>query len=391
LFRYKSKTRSSAQFGFTATSARPSSGRLFYKKSVIRFSLRFAGASRSALSRPKWATYAVAGIVFVAVFAVEVNSHLKTGSSTSVAGATSQQISIDGSLITPPTSLPDAPPILIGEPFGARLTDINIPLNSTELAVINDAPDSYFVTAAQMYLNGSLGNTVGITTHASPPFIVNGKPTVIYLGAISCADCAENRWAMALALSRFGSFQQLFKGYSAIDDGDVPTIYWAPAHYNVTQGVDFGNFYTSKYINFLAIDYDSQVTQGYAMAPLSYFQQQAATLGNTAYAGATSILIGLNDYAGTPDTVWGSYSVPGADAINFGPTTAAPYLTTVLPISSMTHDQILASFANPSTSFAWIDYAAADYYVALVCASGNVSAPVCSLPSISTMVAQVPR
>ena len=67
---------------------------------------------------------------------------------------------------------------------------------------------------------------------------------------------------MALALSRFGSFEQLFKGYSSLEDGDVPTLDWAPAQYNATQGVDFGNFYTSKYVNFLSIDYASPITQG---------------------------------------------------------------------------------------------------------------------------------
>ena len=124
---------------------------------------------------------------------------------------------------------------------------------------------------------------------------------------------------MALALSRFGSFEQLFKGYSSLEDGDVPTLYWAPAQYNATQGVDFGNFYTSKYVNFLSIDYASPITQGYTIPPLTYFQHEAEALRNPIYSDATNILIGLNDYVGTPDTVWGSYSVPGADAMDLGP------------------------------------------------------------------------
>jgi Domain of unknown function (DUF929) len=333
-------------------------------------------------------------MVLVAVLAVEVNTHLKTsGSTTSLATGPNQPVYVTGKLITPPTSLPNAPPILTAEPFGARLTDINVPLNSTELAVINDAPDSYFVTAAEMYLNNTLdaqiGAPIGATTHAAPPFIVNGKPTVTYLGSISCPDCAENGWAIALALSRFGSFQQLFKGYSALRDYDVPTIYWAPAQYNVSQGVDFGNFYTSKYINFLSIEYASPITLGFAMGPLAYFQQEAQALGNPIYSDATSILIGLNDYAGTPDTIWGSYSVPGADAIDLGELTSPAYVPQILPLATLTHDQILSRLAHPSTDFAWTEYAAADYYVALVCASGNVSAPVCGLPSVSTMVSRI--
>ncbi len=330
----------------------------------------------------------VVGMVLVAALAVGVNAYLKT-SSISLSVATNQSISVQGSLITPPASLPGAPPILTAGPIGARLTDINVPLNATELAVINDAPDSYFVTAAQKYLNGTLGMAVGIPIRPAPSFIVNGKPTVIYLGAISCPDCAENRWAMALALSRFGSFNQLFKGYSSLEDGDVPTLYWAPAQYNATQGVDFGNFYTSKYVNFLSIDYASPITQGYTIPPLTYFQHEAEALRNPIYSDATNILIGLNDYVGTPDTVWGSYSVPGADAMDFGAPPPQQYFLAALPMVAFTHDQILAMLASPRTDFAWTEYAAADYYVALVCASGDVPAPVCSLPSVSTMVSEI--
>jgi len=110
-------------------------------------------------------------------------------------------------------------------------------------------------------------------------------------------------------------------------------------------------------------------------------------LGNPVYSNATKILIELNDYSGTPDTIWGKYSVPGADAINFG--TATSTTNTTIPMASLTHEQVLASLAHPSTDFAWTEYAAADWYIALVCASGNVSAPVCSLPSVSTMVSQL--
>ena len=116
-------------------------------------------------------------------------------------------------------------------------------MNSSQLAVINDEPNSYFDTAARMWLNGSLTSLVGQQIAAAPLLTVNGKPAVVYLGAISCVYCGENRWAMALALSRFGIFQNLFFGYSSLGDQDVPTVYWAPAHYNATSAVDFGNFY----------------------------------------------------------------------------------------------------------------------------------------------------
>jgi hypothetical protein len=58
-------------------------------------------------------------------------------------------------------------------------------------------------------------------------------------------------------------------------------------------------------------------------------------------------------------------------------------------MASLTHDQVLSLLAHPSTPFAWNEYAAADFYISLMCASMTMPAPVCSLPSISTMVSQV--
>lgn len=335
----------------------------------------------------------IIAMICVGVLAVELMRATETHSTTTT---TLAPISVTGQLITPPTSLSDAPPILAQQTFGQRLTDINVPFNSSQLAVINDGPDSYFETAAQMYLNGSLTNIVGAQVAQAPLFTVNGKPTVTYLGAISCVYCGENRWAMALALGRFGSFGNLFMGYSALGDSDVPTIYWAPAHYNSTSGVDWGNFYNGTYVNFLSIDYASEITAGFQMQSLSYFQQQAKLINNTVYETATNLFVSQNNYVGTPYTIWGTYNPLSADASDFGDTTTATSsgaATTAVPMASLTHEQILESFADPTTQFAWTEYAAADYYIAFVCATlggtSSMSPAICSSPGIVTMTQQV--
>jgi hypothetical protein len=330
-------------------------------------------------------------MLFVAVLAVQLNTYYRQSSQGTILTASTSitsyaPISISGNLITPLSSYPDAPPITAQQPFGSRLTNINVPLNSSELAIINNASQAFFVTAAQMYENHSLSIPIGAVVSAAPLLLVNGKPSVTYLGAISCVYCGENRWAMALALSRFGDFQQLVKGYRALNDGDVPTIYWAPGHYNATQAVEYGNFYSSSRINFISIEYSSPITQGFNMQTLNYFQQEAVAVANPVYGNATKIIINLNNYVGTPYTIWGKFSVPGADASNFGD--AASNKTTALPMASLTHEQILSRLAHPSSPFAWNEYAAADFYSSLICASMSSPAPVCSLPSISTMVLQ---
>jgi hypothetical protein len=335
--------------------------------------------------------------VIIAGLAIEITTRPHPAATSEV---TLAPINITGQLIIPPSTLSDAPPIFAQQPFGQRLTNINVPFNSTQLAEINDEPAAYYDTAAQMWLNGSITSTVGQSFAYSPLFTVNGKPAVMYLGAISCVYCGENRWAMALALSQFGSFTNLFFGYSALLDQDVPTIYWSPAEYNSSSAVEFGNFYDGTYVNFLSIEYSSPITGGFEMQNLTYFQQRATAANDPVYEAATNLMVDLNNFDGTPYTIWNNYAVLGADARDFGTASSTSTTTSsnsssasaTLPITSMTHDEILASFAHPTTQFAWTEYAAADYYISLVCSSlgivsmSSASGPaVCSLPYVSQM------
>lgn len=262
--------------------------------------------------------------------------------------------------------------------FGNTLAGINQPFTPSQLAVINNASLAYFETAGEMYLNHSLPNVGTVQPEKTNTLIINGKPSVIYLGAISCIYCGENRWAMALALGQLGHFSGLYNGYSALQDGDVPTIYWLPVQYNTSSGVSFGANYSSPYINFLSMEYESKITQGFQVQPLTYFQSQSQALGNGAYINATNIMLALNNFQGTPYTIWGKDVVAGADAIAFtnGTTT----------IMNMTHADVLRQLATPNNIFAWEQYAGADLYIAMACASISGSMPpVCSLSAIKAI------
>jgi thiol-disulfide isomerase/thioredoxin len=52
-----------------------------------------------------------------------------------------------------------------------------------------------------------------------PPLKKNGKPEMVYIGAEYCPFCAAERWAMTVALSRFGTFSNL--GVTHSDTADV--------------------------------------------------------------------------------------------------------------------------------------------------------------------------
>ncbi|MGC8710223.1 MAG: DUF929 family protein [Candidatus Micrarchaeia archaeon] len=299
-------------------------------------------------------------------------------------GATNTSISlhsinVSGPLVVPPMSLPNAPIITQNQTFGSRLTNVNEPLNQSELAVINNASDSYFEKAGEMYLNGTINN-VGIKPTSSPLLIVNGKPSVIYLGATSCLFCSENRWAMALALGRFGGFTNLFKGYSSFGDYDLPTLFWAPTDYYSNGSVDMGNFYSSKYINFISIDYASNLTKGFELpSSFAYFLQQASAANSTVYSSALTMIERLNNFQGTPYSIWGNFVVAGADAVDLGNTTPQ---SPPIPLTYMTHEDVLHLLANPNSQFAWREYAGADLYIAMTCATLKNAAPICALPAI---------
>ena len=261
------------------------------------------------------------------------------------------------------------------------LANINTPFNSTELSYINNEPLSYYEAAGELLLNGSLTNQVVVSGNLQyNALIFNGKPSVVYFGAISCIFCGENRWAMALALGKLGNFTQLFKGYSALQDGDVPTVYWVPANYTETAGVNFGAYYSSKYINFLAADFQSPITGGFQIQPISYFIQKSP---NTTYTTALKFLNSTGKFQGTPFTFWGTTLVGGADGVIFGNST--PSSASNLPIAQMTHGEILKAFNSFHSQFAYSEFAAADVYIAMVCPTISESAPVCALPSITKL------
>ena len=278
--------------------------------------------------------------------------------------------------------------------FGSTLAGIDQPLNASSLSVINDAQNSYFETAGEMYLNHSLANPVypSIAQNVNT-FVVGGKPSVIYLGSITCIWCGENRWAMALALSRFGNFSNLYAGYSSLGDGDVPTLYWTPDQLNVSSDA-IGNYYSSRYLNFISIEDLNPIRGGFLINSGSAILSNLERLGNQTYIRAFGLIVNLSAnnqstaFKGTPYTIWGGYQFGGADAEAFGNTTPSG---STIPLTYMTHGQVLAQLSNPNDQFAWTEYAGADVYIAAMCKTlnntPNVSA--CQLPAIRGIEAQI--
>lgn len=102
-------------------------------------------------------------------------------------------------------------------------------LASVPMSTLNSAPTGGILQAPQSVAN--------------PALTANGKPEILYLGAEWCPHCAAERWALYVALSKFGTFSpQPGHIHSANRDGNVPTLTF------------YGTTYSSPYLSFVPVE-----------------------------------------------------------------------------------------------------------------------------------------
>ncbi|MDG6915665.1 MAG: DUF929 family protein [Nitrososphaerota archaeon] len=121
---------------------------------------------------------------------------------------------------------------LINQPVSQTILDQLAGVNTTTLAQV-----------------GSGGSGVQIPSSITgSPLTFNGKPEVLYMGAEFCPYCAAERWAMIVALDKFGTFTGL--QYMQSTGTDV---------YPNTSTFTFANAtYTSNYISFVPVEMDTR-------------------------------------------------------------------------------------------------------------------------------------
>jgi Domain of unknown function (DUF929) len=111
------------------------------------------------------------------------------------------------------------------------------------------------------------GTATGLkATSGQPLLTVNGKPEVLFIGGQYCPYCAAERWAIAAALSRFGTFSGLQFIHSSPTDAypDTPTLSFANAHY------------TSKYVAFVSVEWYGEQSGANTPTGYAYLQQPTA-------------------------------------------------------------------------------------------------------------------
>jgi thiol-disulfide isomerase/thioredoxin len=87
---------------------------------------------------------------------------------------------------------------------------------------------------------------------SAPALTSDGKPEVLYIGAEYCPYCAAERWAMLVALSKFGTFDGLKTTASASDDvyPNTPTFSF------------YGSTFASQYLTFTPVETFNNVRSG---------------------------------------------------------------------------------------------------------------------------------
>ena len=79
-------------------------------------------------------------------------------------------------------------------------------LSGSQLASVVDKVTSVPHTTLTAVGKGSSFPKILTPVTGAKPLTANGKPEVLYVGAEYCPFCATERWAMTVALSRFGTF-----------------------------------------------------------------------------------------------------------------------------------------------------------------------------------------
>jgi thiol-disulfide isomerase/thioredoxin len=199
------------------------------------------------------------------------------------------------------------------------------------------------------------------TTITAPALTSGGKPEVLYIGAEYCPYCAAERWAVAVALSRFGTFTGL--GETASSPSDVfPNTATLRFH---------GASYASDYLSFTGKEIQSNQVVNGKYAPLD-------TLSSTQQA--------LFDKYDAPPYTTSAGSIPFIDIGGRYLISGASYDAQVL--QGKTQAQIAAALSDPNSAIAKAIDGTANLITAAVCQLTNGQpAAVCQSSGVTTATA----
>jgi hypothetical protein len=212
--------------------------------------------------------------------------------------------------------------------------------------------------------NGGGAVTGKPTTISGSPLTENGKPEMLYMGAEYCPFCAAERWAMIVALSRFGTFKGLATIHSAARDGagsaepfpNTPTFTFAHATY------------TSPYLTFTPVELNTNIPDP---------SNGAYTTLQTPTAAQQALMTKWDNQPYIPSSEPAG-SIPfiyfGGKSMIVGTSQSQNNA-----LSGLDWNQIAADLHNPNSDVAKAEDAEANYITAAICQmTGNQPASACT-------------
>ena len=237
-------------------------------------------------------------------------------------------------------------------PTGAALSSVVSNVTSVPASTLDTVGDG----------NGAFTGKIQTITPAGAPLTANGKPEMLYMGAEYCPYCAAARWAMIVALSRFGTFSGLQTIHSAAANGagqaepDPNTPTWTFANAK----------YTSQYLTFSPVELQTNIPDA---STGSYTNLQTPTKAQQAL---------LTKYD-APPYIESSQAgaIPFIDFGNKYVSIGTPYDPGVL--AGLSWATIAADLHNPNSAVAQAVDGTANHITAAICKmTGNQPASACT-------------
>ena len=198
----------------------------------------------------------------------------------------------------------------------------------------------------------------------APAITKDGKPRVVYVGAEYCPFCADQRWPVVVALSRFGTWNNLNATYSAPapeTNPDTPTVSF------------HGATFTSQYLSFTGYETATNKKSNGQFTKLDTIEGDDLTLfqkyNSQPYVTSAGAIPWLN-FGGTSLVAGASYA---NDAI-----------------AGKTHTEIAAALADPTTPTSKAIVGSANVFTAQICKlTDQKPAEVCTSAGVTAAAAAI--
>jgi len=232
------------------------------------------------------------------------------------------------------------------------------PASSQLVHELSSVPESVFDTDGVGIPSAFVG-TQPIVVSGQPPLHLSGSsPSILYYGAEYCPYCAAERWAIVVALARFGTWSGLQTTASGLLDSDYSTLTFSKARYS------------SPYVHFASIEACTNTPDPKATGCSGYGHLQDPTTEERA------VLAKYASSAFVPGDRQG-ISFPYVDIDNKVLLSGSTYQPTVL--TNLTQAQIAGSLSDATNPLTQAIVGTANYITAGICAAtGGRPSNVCT-------------